>query len=288
MEEDFKNEFKRVEIDTLDTIYHSNNSKNSKNFDESVLEKEVNDKLFCIKVSTLLFILACLLLTILYFDILKGWFIDFIVYLKLHPLIGTLVIICIKIVGTILYVPGVLLAIGTGFAYKQMLQSYLSVPVGVLVIVIGSALGCSCVFLLSRFLIKDFAYKKLTGLKIFVGLNTALKHNGKKVNFLLRLTPLIPYNIANYFLGITDTLYEDYLFGLLGFIPLLTIYVFIGSTLNDLADMSFRHNRFEILLIGSSIFISIVCIFIITKIAKKELYDDLNEEIQLNETPTCI
>lgn len=288
MDEDFRNEFKRVEIDTLDAICLSHNSRISKCNDESIFEKEVNDKLFCLKVFTLIFIFVCLALTIIYFENLKAWFIDFIVYLKYHAYIGSIIIIGIKIIGTILYVPGVLLAIGTGFAYKQVLQSYLSVPIGVFIIAIGSALGCSCVFMLSRFLMKDFAYNKLKGLKIFDGLNTALKHNGKKVNMLLRLTPLIPYNIANYFLGITDTSYADYLFGLIGFIPLLTIYVFIGSTLNDLADMSFRHNRFEILLIGTSLVISVVCIFIITKIAKKELYEDLNEEIQLNETPTCL
>lgn len=222
--------------------------------------------------------ILCLTGSIVFFDKLKAEFLVFIVYLKKHIILGSLCLILIKVIGTILYVPGVLLAVGVGFAYKQAFNNYLiSVPIGVVIIMIGSCIGCSCAFFLGRFLFKSFLSRKLKKYKIFKALDKAIVSKGKKVNFLLRCSPAIPYNLVNYFLGITNTSYLHYLFGLIGFIPLVIVYVFVGSTISDLNKLG-ENKIYEIIGLLISLLISGICVYYITKIAKKELYKELDKK----------
>jgi len=53
---------------------------------------------------------------------------------------------------------------------------------------------------------------------------------------LLRLCPLIPFNAMNYLMGITDIKAIHYLIGMFGMIPGTVAYVFIGTTISDIAD----------------------------------------------------
>ena len=197
--------------------------------------------------------------------------------MKVHIFLGSLILIGIKVIGTILYVPGVLLAIGVGFAYKQIFKYYyISLPVSVLVYFIGSCIGCTCAFYLGRFILKSWIRPNLIKIRYFRALDKAIERKGKKVNFLLRSTPLIPYNIINYFLGVTQTSYINYLFGLIGFLPLVTLYCFMGSTLENLTNLDYENKTFERIILIISIVISLIAIFLITRIAKNELDKELH------------
>ena len=54
--------------------------------------------------------------------------------------------------------------------------------------------------------------------------------------FLLRLCPIIPYNILNYLLGATEMKFKDFMLGCVAFIPGILVFVFIGTTISDLAS----------------------------------------------------
>lgn len=269
-------------VSTLQNQFNSEECTEDPNviiFSEEKAEQEVNESLFWIKIIVLLFILICLALTIIFFDQLKAEFLILIKFIKAHIILGILSLITIKVVGTVLYVPGIILAIGVGFAYGQIFNSILiSLPLGVATIFTGSMIGCTCAFYLGRYVLKGFLYPRLHNLTFFKVLNKSFHSHGKKVNFLLRLTPLIPYNIANYFLGVTETRYIDYLVGLTGFLPLLTLYVFIGTTLNDLSNIKKGQEKYQYLTISVTILFSLISIIIIAIIAKKQLYRQLEEE----------
>ena len=88
------------------------------------------------------------------------------------------------------------------------------------------------------------------------------------------MSPIIPYNVMNYFLGVTSTEFLNYLFGLIGFIPLVVCYVYLGTTIEDLSNYSFaksQKNPYELVVMIISIVISVVCILIVTHMAKAEL-----------------
>ena len=257
---------------------HDINSANENNI------KTAEKTLLFWKIFVIVFLVVSATTTIYFYSEMKQLFVNFLTFMKSHIFLGTLIIIGIKILGTILYVPGVLLAIATGYGYKQIFNNYLiSIPVGTVVYMIGSFLGCSCVFLLSRTLLKDWLHPILSSLKFYRALDRAISKKGYRINLLLRLSPLIPYNIMNYFLGITSTSYPAYLFGLTGFTPLVICYIYMGTTLDDLAEYSLSKESkvLELVILICSIVFSIVCILIITKLAKDELELELaNDDIE--------
>ena len=55
---------------------------------------------------------------------------------------------------------------------------------------------------------------------------------------LLRLCPVIPFNLLNYMMGITAIRFQDYMIGSTAMIPGTLVYVFIGTTISDIASIA--------------------------------------------------
>lgn len=249
--------------------------------EDPISAEKAENTIFFWKIFAITFIILCGLGTITFYNDLKKVFIEFIDYFKAHILLGSLILIAIKVLGTILYVPGVLLAIGTGYAFKQVYKSYfLCVPCGVITYLIGSVIGCFIVFSISRLLLKGMLFPIFNKLKAFRALDRVLVKKGWKINILLRMSPIIPYNIMNYLLGVTSTSVKDYLIGLSGFIPLVICYIFMGATIDDFTNYTLSKNNkaMELIILITSILMSIICILIITKIAKDVLDTELIKE----------
>jgi hypothetical protein len=73
----------------------------------------------------------------------------------------------------------------------------------------------------------------------FKAIDAAIQDEGWKVVFLLRLSPLIPFNLLNYFLGLTPVrIFPDYFLAtFVGMLPGCAMFVYIGSTLGAVADV---------------------------------------------------
>lgn len=81
---------------------------------------------------------------------------------------------------------------------------------------------------------RDFIRRKLTRkVKLFRAIDLGLKHNGFKLVFLMRLTPIMPYNVMNYMMGVTSLRIKDFTLGGLGMFPLTAINVYLGVQLNS-------------------------------------------------------
>jgi len=132
---------------------------------------------------------------------------------------------------TIFFVPGSILTIGAGFAFQ-------SVWVGTLAVSVGSTIGCICAFLLGNSLIRGWVEVKITRYEIFGALDRAVAVKGWLIVLLLRLSPVVPFNLLNYALGLTNVgLFEYALCSWLGMLPATVVYVYIGTTLSDLAQI---------------------------------------------------
>jgi hypothetical protein len=80
--------------------------------------------------------------------------------------------------------------------------------------------------------------RKLTRrVKLFRAIDMGLKHNGFKLVFLMRMTPIMPYNIMNYMMGVTSLKMSDFNLGCLGMFPLTAINVYIGVQLDSVNDI---------------------------------------------------
>lgn len=58
----------------------------------------------------------------------------------------------------------------------------------------------------------------------------AMKGKGFRIFFLLRLSPIIPFNALNYMAGATAITFKDYTLSLIGLLPGTILYVFVGAS----------------------------------------------------------
>jgi len=64
----------------------------------------------------------------------------------------------------------------------------------------------------------------------FQAIDQAIGENGWKIIGLLRLNPLIPFNISNYFYGITAISFWEYvLVSAIGMLPGALLYAYLGA-----------------------------------------------------------
>ena len=100
-----------------------------------------------------------------------------------------------------------------------------------------------------------------------------INKNGRKYAFLLRLSPLVPFNILNYLLGLNSISGSDNLIGCLGMLPGTIVYVYLGASLQSIADISsagkWSDNTSTIILMISGTIISVAGIIWISLKAKK-------------------
>src|SRR5438045_2121428 len=136
---------------------------------------------------------------------------------------GIFIFIGVYAVATVLLAPGAILTIGAGFAFGLWK--------GFLAVCAGSTLGAALAFLVARFIARDKVETIAKGNEKFRNIDNAIGKQGAKLVFLLRLSPVIPFNLSNYFYGLTAVKFWPYVFASwVGMMPATFLYVFIGTT----------------------------------------------------------
>lgn len=103
-----------------------------------------------------------------------------------------------------------------------------------------------------------------------------MESNGLQIMILLRLSPLIPYNVLDYMSGTTSIPISSYICSMSGMIPVVILYTFVGTTASNIIDSSVATNETKsianlISLIFGVLF-AILGVFVASYYSKKELY----------------
>lgn len=93
------------------------------------------------------------------------------------------------------FIPGLILSLGAGYVF--------GLGVGILAVFCGATIGQTVAFLLGRFLMQEFFQKIVGRFKFWQAIELAIEEEGWKIVGLLRLAPVVPYNLLNYALGLT-------------------------------------------------------------------------------------
>ena len=135
---------------------------------------------------------------------------------------GIFIFIGVYAVATVLLAPGAILTIGAGFAFG-LWKGFLAVSA-------GATLGASLAFLVARFIARDKVEAIAKRNQKFRNIDNAIGKQGAKLVFLLRLSPVIPFNLSNYFYGLTGVKFWPYVFASwIGMMPGTFLYVYIGT-----------------------------------------------------------
>ena len=113
---------------------------------------------------------------------------------------------------------------------------------------------------------------------IVKALDSAMVRDGFRVMVLLRLCPIIPFNGLNYIGGVTAISIEEYTKALVGILPTIVLWVFIGASADSIVDRTADDETEQlgiIILLCSGIAFAIIAIILIWKFAMKELKKEL-------------
>lgn len=149
------------------------------------------------------------------------WFTDFRDWVEQQGAWGAIWFGLVYVVCTILFVPGSLLTLGAGAIYGPVW--------GTILISLASTTGAACAFLVGRYAARDQVQTWIRKRPELAALDQAVARKGAWIVFLLRLSPVFPFNLLNYALGLTGVRFSTYLLASwVGMIPGTIAYVLIG------------------------------------------------------------
>lgn len=143
--------------------------------------------------------------------------------LNMAGLIGVCLFILAHIVATSLGLPGTILVIAGGAVYGLVWGTVWSV--------IGATLGAIAAFLIARYYLRDWFEARLGQHPLVKRLNHMMCRNDLSCVLTLRFTPITPFNILNFLLGLTPVRLKSYAMGtFLGIIPGTLAYTWLGMS----------------------------------------------------------
>ena len=165
------------------------------------------------------------------------------------------------------FVPGSLLTLTAGALFGP--------AVGTAVAMVGATLGASAAFLLARYVIRRRVEHWIHASPRLAALDAAVANEGRKIVFLMRLVPLIPFNALNYALGVTRVRFVDYLVASIGMLPGALLYSYYGHVAGDAARLAAgvappRGTGYYVLLVGG-LLATIALTLVLTRAARHAL-----------------
>jgi uncharacterized membrane protein YdjX (TVP38/TMEM64 family) len=143
--------------------------------------------------------------------------------------IAPIAFIVLYVVVTVAFIPASVVTLGAGVVF--------GVVKGSLYVFVGAMLGATAAFLVGRYIARDWVSKKVASNEKFKAIDEAIAREGRKIIFLIRLSPAFPFNLLNYALGLTKVSLKDYVLGTTGIIPGTIMYVYLGSLAGNLATL---------------------------------------------------
>ena len=134
---------------------------------------------------------------------------------------GPVAFIAAYAVACVAFVPASLLTLAAGALF--------GVVRGTIFVLIGATLGALGAFLIARYLARDWVAARVAKDPRFAAIDGAIAEQGRRVVFLLRLSPVIPFNVLNYALGLTTVRVADFVIASVGMIPGTLLYVYTGK-----------------------------------------------------------
>jgi len=214
------------------------------------------------------------LLTVVALSPVAEWLTAGVGWIQMHPGAAELAFIGAYIVASVLVVPGSILTLAGGFVF--------GLAWGVVLVSAGSVLGAGAAFLVGRFFARDWVAQRVANLPRFRALDSATRHEGFLIVLLARLSPLFPFNLLNYGLGLTAVKFRDYFLATwIGMLPATIVYVYIGTLAKDLTDLTtgnLERGPGQFVLLAAGLGATVVLTVLITRKANKTLAAHLEAE----------
>lgn len=134
---------------------------------------------------------------------------------------GHVAFVLVYMVATLMLAPGAPLTLAAGLAF-----GFAAFPT----VVLGATAGAGLAFLSGRYLARGWVERQTRKSRLFRAVDSAIESEGWKIVGLMRLSPLVPFNLQNYFFGATSVGFWPYLLAtFFGIMPGVLLYIWIGT-----------------------------------------------------------
>ncbi len=138
---------------------------------------------------------------------------------------GPVVFIAAYVGAAVAFVPGSVLTVAAGAIFGLW--------AGTVYVFIGATLAACISFALARGALRSAIERRVEGNARLAAIDRAIAAEGRKIVFLLRLSPLFPFSLGNYALGLTRVRFGDYALACIGMLPWTFVYVYLGAFVGD-------------------------------------------------------
>lgn len=168
--------------------------------------------------------------------------------------------------AAVAFIPGSILTLSAGALF--------GVIKGAALVSVASTAAAAISFLLGRFALRGWIEKKLAHKPVFKAIDDAVAREGWKMVLLLRLSPVFPFTLLNYGLGLTRIGFGPaVLASWIGMLPGTILYVYLGSIAQVAAGGTTTAQK---ILYGVGLLATLIVTVWITRIAKKALSKKLD------------
>ncbi|MFP8877693.1 MAG: TVP38/TMEM64 family protein, partial [Myxococcota bacterium] len=143
---------------------------------------------------------------------------------------GPAVFIAGYALAVVAFAPAVLLTLAAGATF--------GVTAGTFYVFVAAVLGSSLSFWVARYAARDSVERWIARDARFQALDRAVAERGWRIVLLMRLSPLFPFSLLNYALGITRLRFVDTLLAAPGMLPVTLAYVFLGNAAGEMASLA--------------------------------------------------
>jgi len=180
-------------------------------------------------------------------------------------LAGAFIFIAVYALAAVLFLPGAIFTIAAGLVY--------GIVGGTAVALAGATLGAGLAFLVARYLVRGRIEEFVRKNRRFGAIDDAIGQEGWKIVGLLRLSPLIPFNVSNYFYGVTSIGFWPYLLAsFVGILPGTLLYAYLGAIGQaGLEGGKKGYSPVQWTFLGTGLLATIAVTVFVSRLAKKAL-----------------
>ena len=186
---------------------------------------------------------------------------------------GPVVFVLGYAVATVAFIPGSLLTFAGGAIF--------GLGEGTAFVFAGASLGATGAFLASRYLVRGAVERRVAAEPRFAAIDRAVGREGFKIVVLLRLTPVVPFVLLNYALGLTRVKLSHYVGAFVGMFPATLLYVYYGKVLGDVAEVAagveVEQGWATWVASGIGLVATVAVLVVVTRIARRALREEVGE-----------
>lgn len=202
----------------------------------------------------------------------------FAVWIDSLDALGPVVFIAAYVATTIAFVPGSVLSLAGGALFGLVQGSIYALT--------GATMGATFAFLIARYVARDAVEQRLEGNPRFAAIDHAVGQQGFKIVLLLRLSPVFPFNLLNYALGLTKVRLADYVVASIGMLPGTVLYTYSGLVVGDVARLAGgigpERDATYYTMVGLGLLATVLVMTVITRIAKRAIEQTTTTPVNAN------